>query len=226
MTTMSHPLLPAELLGHTVDHLHDTRDALKSCCLVSASWVTRTRRHLFANVAFRSEKRPTIMKKYVSRSLQVPACYTDHLAVSCLKEVTPADAEECGWIPTFLRVARSDVDISGPEISLLQFYGFSPSLRSLQICYNNSPSPRILNLIHLFPLIEDLSLVTCDDDPVEDFDGPHAAVRPPLTGCPKLYAWEGIDYLPDFFPRETASTSGNWIWSWLWQYRYWQYRYW
>ena len=39
---MSNLHLPAETLDHIVDHLHDTKDALRNCCLGSKSWVPRT----------------------------------------------------------------------------------------------------------------------------------------------------------------------------------------
>ena len=53
---MSKPYLPPELLDHVVDNLQVTKDALESCCLVSKSWVSRTRKHLFAHVRFRTAK--------------------------------------------------------------------------------------------------------------------------------------------------------------------------
>ena len=49
------PLLP-ELLDHIVDFLHDSSDALKSCCLVSKLWAPRTRMHLFACIRFYTAK--------------------------------------------------------------------------------------------------------------------------------------------------------------------------
>jgi len=50
--------LPPEILDLTVDHLHDEPIALKACCLVSKSWVPRTREHLFARVEFRGTELP------------------------------------------------------------------------------------------------------------------------------------------------------------------------
>jgi hypothetical protein len=41
-TTMSDPRLPAEVLDHVVDHLHDTKAVLRNCSLVSKSWIHRT----------------------------------------------------------------------------------------------------------------------------------------------------------------------------------------
>jgi hypothetical protein len=45
-TAISVSRLPAEMLDHVVDHLYDTEDALRNCCLVSKSWIPRTRKHL------------------------------------------------------------------------------------------------------------------------------------------------------------------------------------
>ena len=49
---MSNQHLPAELLDHIVDLLYDARNALKICCLVSKSWIPRTRKHIFTDVGF------------------------------------------------------------------------------------------------------------------------------------------------------------------------------
>jgi len=49
---MSNPHLPPEILDYTVDFLHDKPATLKQCCLVSKSWVPRTRGHLFASISF------------------------------------------------------------------------------------------------------------------------------------------------------------------------------
>ena len=48
------PYLPLETLDYIVDLLHDESPALKECCLVSKSWIPRTRRHLFAHIRFYS----------------------------------------------------------------------------------------------------------------------------------------------------------------------------
>ena len=49
---MSNPHLPPELLDLIVDLLHDTGDALESCCPVFKSWIPRTRKHLFSHIEF------------------------------------------------------------------------------------------------------------------------------------------------------------------------------
>ncbi|KAF9642961.1 hypothetical protein BDM02DRAFT_3104213, partial [Thelephora ganbajun] len=54
-TTMSNPHkphLPPEILDYIVDFLYNEPETLKQCCLVSKSWVPRTRKHLFADINF------------------------------------------------------------------------------------------------------------------------------------------------------------------------------
>ena len=92
-TVMSNPHLPAETLDNIVDDLHDTKDALESCRLVFKSRVSRTQKHVFSNVAFRSPGKPRFMFPDPSIS---PARYTKPLFVKFPQTVTTVDAEEGG----------------------------------------------------------------------------------------------------------------------------------
>ena len=204
-TIMPHPRLPVELLDCIVDHLHDARDTLKSCCLTSGSWIPRTRKHLFAKVTFREAKDLQSWKNTFPDPSTSPANYARNLVIWCVEAVTTADAEERGWIPTFSRVVHFELEFEAPEISLLPFHGFSPALRSLRlrVYYGLFPFPRIFNLIHSFPLIEDLSLISNGDHSIEDIDGQHAAVQPPLTGSLELFVEHGMDYIVSrLFPSQ------------------------
>ena len=60
--TMSRSL-PPELLDLITDHLHDELAAFKVCCVVSKSWISRTRKHLFAHIQFRLPKHPIELRK-------------------------------------------------------------------------------------------------------------------------------------------------------------------
>ena len=123
INTMPPPHLPAELLDHTVDHLHDARFALKNCCLVSKSWVPRSRKHLFANVTFKTAARLQSWKTTFPDPSTSPACYTKDLVVWCPQLVTAADAEERGWIRTFSQVVHLGLDFDWSKTSLLPFPG-------------------------------------------------------------------------------------------------------
>ena len=183
---MPHPRLPAELLDDIVDNLHDSRDTLKNCCLVSKLWTHRTRKHLFAVVKLRTAKDRQAWKNSFPDPSTSPARYTKSLLVRFVEEVTAADAEGRGWISAFSRVEHFDLEFDEPDISLFPFHGFSPALKSIHVEYSHFPCSRILNLIHSFPLIEDLSLIVWGGDPIDDIDGLPTTIQPPLTGTLKI----------------------------------------
>jgi hypothetical protein len=192
-TTMSNPSLPPELLDYIVDFLRDELVPLKQCCLVSKSWVPRTRRHLFSIVGFESQEDVDTWKKAFPDPSNSPAHYTRILKMRCFQVVAEEDVVEGGWIPTFPHAMRMQLNYDGlavvgpePEISLAPFSKFSPNLKSLSLKCFFHPRLQVFNLIRSLPFLEDLTLVGCapakDDD---GQDGPHPAVSsisPRLTG--------------------------------------------
>jgi hypothetical protein len=133
-TTMSNLRLPAEILDHIVDNLHDTEDALRNCSLVSKSWIPRIRKHLFANVEFPTPESLESWKAAFPDPLTSPARHAETLLIECPQVVTVADAEAGGWITGFSRVARLEVGARGPfvvPVSFVPFHGFSPLIKSL-----------------------------------------------------------------------------------------------
>ena len=159
-TTTSNAHLPAEMLDNDVDHLHHAKDELKSCCLVSKSWVSRTQRYLFAHVVFRSPENLRSWKTIFPYPSACPAPYINFFFVEFPQAIAPADAEEGGWIPAFSRVVRLEMSVDRTRFeSLSLFYGFSPVIRSFRISSTVVPSSHFLNLIYSFPLLEDLSMI-------------------------------------------------------------------
>ena len=154
---MSNPDLPPELLDHIVDILHDDEEALKTCCLVSKSWISRARKHLFANVKLHPPARLQAWKNTFPNPSLSPACYTKTLCIGGPEEVTIVDAQEGGWIPTFSRVENLEASVHNPKVCLAPFHGFSAAIKSVHIDLSCSPCS-IFNLIYSFPLLEDLSL--------------------------------------------------------------------
>jgi len=181
-TTMSNPRLPREILDYAVDLLHDKPDALKQCCLVSKSWVPRTRRHLFADINFNSFDDLEAWKKTFPDPVNSPAYHTRSLSVACPRFVTVADAEEGGWIREFSRVVRFKLHIHHPETSLVPFHNFSPALKSI-LLINSLPRSRIFNLVCSLPLLENLSI---HESRISEagYDGIdfQPLTSPPLTG--------------------------------------------
>ena len=170
---MSDPHLPAEVLDHVVDHLHDNPETLKQCCLVSKSWITRTRTHLFADIGFPVPKSLRRWKETFPDPSSSPAHYAKTLHARCPELLTTADAEVGGLIREFSRVVHLEVGNSfvDPAYFVL-FHGFSPVLKSLHVTVSVPSSLRIFNLILSFPLLEDLVVFVPipwdDNDPEED----------------------------------------------------------
>ena len=205
---MSIPYLPPEILDWIVDLLHDEPKALKRCCLVSKSWVPRTRMHLFAEIIFHDEKRMKLWKKTFPDPSTSPARYAKSLFFDRPQVVVAADAEPGGWISGFSHVVHLGVHSQGSfasgSFSLVPFHGLSPVLKSLRVSVPALPSSWIIDLSLSFPLLEDLA-VNPDpyhgalDDNGGSFNGPLTAVQPPsppmFTGSLELDMEEGMELI-------------------------------
>jgi hypothetical protein len=202
-TTMPDPYLPAEMLDHIIDHLHDTPDALRNCSLVSKSWIPRTRRHLFADISFPTTRSVRSWKKSFPDPANSPARYAKTLYFGS-DVVAAADAEVGGWIRGFSSVVRLALFIrrsfSSGSSSLVPFHGFSPAMKSLRMVLVIFPSSQIFNLILSFPLLEDIAVSPPYRAWLDRGNGPdwpptvaHPSSPPMLTGSLELYPDGAID---------------------------------
>jgi hypothetical protein len=156
---MSSPL-PPEILDLIAGHLRDEPMALKACCVVSKSWIYRTRKHLFASVEFDATKcHVELWKKAFPDPSNSPARYTHNLYICGIPPISAADTGTGGWINTFHNLACLHLEcldpVKGRQVSLVPFHGLSPTLRSLNLTTIYS---EVLDLICSFPLLEDLAL--------------------------------------------------------------------
>ena len=199
-TKMSNPCLPAELLDYIADLLHDRKVELRNCCLVSKSWIPRTRKHLFADIKFYIEKDLESWKEVFSDPSTSPACYARTLMVDCPHLVTTADAEEGGWIKGFSRVVHLEVGsrlyIDGSRVSFVPLHRLSPVVKSFRTNFVILPSSQILDLILSFPLLEDLTAVAHS---VGGSDRPPTVVQPSsppaFTGTLNLFLTGGTEHI-------------------------------
>ena len=167
-TTMSNPDLPPEIFDHIVDFLQGSEHALRACCLVSKSWIPRTRRHLFADLVFQTERHVRLWKRRFPDPSTSPAYYVKALSTNFY----PMDVSAAGWARTFSRVVRlgisnprSSTDSGSPftpphDLSYAPFHGFSPVLRSLRLVHALLLAPNTFSLVLSFPLLEDLAVLT------------------------------------------------------------------
>ena len=173
---MSHcPYLPPELLDHIVDFLCDSNDTLKSCCLVSKSWIPRTRKSIFADISFRTTNDLDSWKTAFPNPSTSPACYTKTLFIGCPHVLAAAGTREVSWLSPFSHVTHLGMEIDGRDVewitvTLVPFYGFSPVLKSLSIACAALPHSQTFNLIRSFPLLEDISFYMIDCDSTENND--------------------------------------------------------
>ena len=112
---MSCPLLP-EIFEIIVDHLHNDRASLGTCCIVSKSWVSRTQRRIFSHIKFMTKSSlDSWMKTFLDPS-NSPAHYTRTLSVHGLKVFTRASADAFPWLQSFHNIAELFVDTIGVRV--------------------------------------------------------------------------------------------------------------
>jgi len=201
---MSNPrrfYLPLEILDCIVDLLHDKPETLKQCCLVSKSWVPRTRKHLFACIKFSTERDLEAWKKTFPDPASSPAYHTRTLSIRCIHVVTAADAEEGGWIQAFSHVVQLEVwggysNPDGSEVSLVPFHNFSPALKSLRVVSIATSHSQMFNLVCSLPLLEDLYVMDYRRDR-KDRDGTvfQPSNSPALIGTLGLYLTQGMEHV-------------------------------
>jgi hypothetical protein len=101
------PSLPPEILDFIVDHLRDEPTTLKACCVVSKSWIHRTRKHLFASVEFRAPKSHIeLWKKTFPDPSNSPAHHTRSLSIRGIPRPSPPP-HGCGWLDQHLSQPRT-----------------------------------------------------------------------------------------------------------------------
>lgn len=176
------PSLPPELLELIVDHSAEEPTTLKTFCLVSKLWISRTRGHLFAHVEFDS-RGPSIeswMETFPD-PLNSPAHHTRSLNISDITTATAATTYGNAWIRSFHCIVSLMFGTrwwNGDDMSLVRLHGLSPTLKSL--CMNSFSLliSEVSDLTCSFPLLENLSL---------DYSPPlrHDPMNPPPTS-PKL----------------------------------------
>ena len=164
---MSNPYrhFPREILDHIVDLLHYEPETLRWCCLVSKSWVLRTRKHLFAEIKFLTANHFKSWKETFPDPANSPGHYAHTMRVCC----DLVNAGEGNWTQGFPRVERLAVEPTSGVVNapLIPLYKFSASLKSLHVVCSTISHSHILYLVRFLPLLEDLTLIGLDAPAVD-----------------------------------------------------------
>ena len=157
--------LPPEILDVVVDHLHDEQTALRACCLVSKSWVPRSRTHLFAHIELADGSVQSWLKAFPD-PLNSPAHYTRTLTIHDHDALAVAGPVVAQWICAFpfhnvvdLNIHSDSRGSGNDRISLVPFHGLSPTVRSLRLTLSHAQPAEVFSLICSFPLLEDFTLL-------------------------------------------------------------------
>ena len=175
---MSCALLP-DIFDIIVDDLCDDPPTLEACCLVSKSWIPRTRKHLFAHIEFGATEPPIqVWKKAFPDPSNSPAHYTRNLSIYGVPVIT---AGVGGWISAFHNVVH--LSLQGLDrASLVPLHGLSPAIRSLYLKYCTT---EVFDLVCSFPLLEDLELIAPRAFDADGWTAP--STTPKLTGSLNMF---------------------------------------
>ena len=186
------------------------------CCLVSKSWVSRAREHLFYEIEFQYLAHVNACKRAFLDPTRSPAHHTRSLSVRFIESIFIADAEEGSWVKTFSNVVRLELRSNTKtwfnlKRYLALFYGFSPVVKSLRVFTMCPPPPQVFSLICSLPLLEDLAMVSTPAY-LGDRDEIVPRLSPPLTGTLCIHrCWSTL--CPDCWNYQMVSTftsSGVW----------------
>lgn len=161
---MSNHYLPPEMLDHIVGFLRYNTPKLKECCLLSKSWIPRTRKYLFACIRLDLKGNLELWKKAFPDPAESPARYARILLIGALR-----DKEERRYIEAFSLIEELHVfpglacSPSGSTaveraFSLIPFDNFTTSLKTIVVIVIPIPSLEIINIILRLPLPENLTL--------------------------------------------------------------------
>ena len=208
---MSSPRLPAELLDYVVDFLHDDEYALRDCCLLSKSWISRIRKHLFVDVGLYSKGHLDSWREMFPDPSKSPGRYAKALFINPIW-IKVADIKAGGWIRAFFHIVRLRLTTSKEctsRSSLPLFHGLSSVIKSLCIEARILQHLPIFDLILSFPFLEDLTAVA--DRTLAVGNGSSNGLptitlssTPPMTGTLKLFRGAGMEA----FAVQLLSTPG------------------
>ena len=155
MTMSTSPRLPPELCDHIIDQLRDNPDALKTCSVVSKSWTARSKTHIFSTIRFADDPDIVTWQNAFPDPVNSPAHYARTLIVNHRRRFLE------NYLPSFCNVTRLVLHVhpvGESFVSLAQFHGFTPFLKSLRMAFHKLSLSDVLNLVCSFPLLDDLLL--------------------------------------------------------------------
>ena len=190
---MSGSNLPSEITDHIIELLRSEHKTLRTCCLVSKSWVPRARRHLFSEIAFNSVEDLSAWEKTFPDPVDSPAHHIRSLSIGCPSSNLESMAKGSGWSQALSNAVQLEVQGGTKE----WIFWFLPQQL---ICFFYlivgmmfwSPTD-FINHVCSLPLLEDVGIfgyaLVNDEDESISFQ---PSTSPPLSGTLALNSIHGV----------------------------------
>ncbi|KAF9647765.1 hypothetical protein BDM02DRAFT_2506101 [Thelephora ganbajun] len=167
--------LPQELIEDIIDCLSDDRQMLETCSLVAATWLARSRHHLFNRISLNGKRirqwctaiRPgPDGVSYLVRALTLQQAQGHRWLGTKFLDTIPDHFSSFRHVEN-LSITWLDLSDFKPGSLAHHFAYHGPSLRSLRLSYLSADYSELMTLLQLFPNLEDLLIHTpdlCDDN--------------------------------------------------------------
>jgi len=185
--------LPPEIPDLFVDYLHDERTALEACCLVSKSWVPRSRMYLFSHVEFTSDSPlKSWVEAFPDPDSISPAHYTRTLKIQGRWALTTSGHSGVD-VGRWARVFHNIVLLQSSNQYLVPFHGLSSTIRSLRLEFDLVRPSEVFGLMCSFLLLEDFALLAHGYE-AEDDGWATPSTSPKLIGSLELRSIAGTSF--------------------------------
>ena len=157
--TAGNPRVPQELVSEVLDHLVNDTATLRSCSLVTRSWIYPSRRHLFNTILFTADE-ITKWNRSFPYPEDSPARLVRDLSFCFMEPDVPIDFAD--RIPHFSNVRKLTlIGLTAIDPGFIHALGqLPPSTRSVGITFSEVLTTHITSVMRQLPNLDDLSLMS------------------------------------------------------------------
>ena len=154
------PRMPQEIIDEILDYLETDFRSLESCSLVSKSWVTSCRRHLFHAIIFTWTTIPRWVEVFPVPE-ESPAHHVRDLrfSIRCFFKIPEGFSEHVPWFTNVEKVTWSGEMGLRRLYQMLSLGRLSQSVTSLSLAWDEEALLQIRDILLLFPNLSNLKLV-------------------------------------------------------------------
>lgn len=155
------PRVPQELVDEILDHLAKDMTSLRSCSLVSKSWIHPSRRHLFATL-FLTASDITKWSRTFPNPENSPAKHVRDLSFCFIQPNVPIHFAD--RMPYFSNVQQLTlIGRVATDPSFISALGhLPPTIRSVDVTFSKVLSTHVTSVVQQLPNLDNLSLMSAE----------------------------------------------------------------